>query len=73
MGIIVILVVIIIGVSFVIGVISAAWNEKKSADMDEFGNLHCKMCGCSQFVYDTNAKGVVTTRCVKCGYSWKTR
>ena len=70
MGAIIGIFVIILLVSFVIGIIKASWNDSKSAEMDESGNLHCKQCGCSNFVQSFDRKGNTVMQCAKCGYSW---
>ena len=71
MGVIVGFFVLVIIIAFIVGVIKASWNDYKSGEMDNSGNLHCKQCGCSSFVSEQDTKGNTIVRCAKCGYSWK--
>lgn len=66
------IVIVLFGIGFIRGLISAVWNNHKSANMDKDGVLHCKRCGCTSFAYGEGKYGETIVKCVKCGYSWKT-
>lgn len=71
MGVLILIVLVIVIIYVAKIFISLEANEKRKPDMDQNGNIRCKMCGCSSFISTVDHKGDSVMKCANCGYSWK--